>query len=84
MYAYIAFMKRTQIYLDEAVHKRLKLESRLRGTSISDVIRDSLEKRRVEGARPLIEKMSSVFGLVKNGPDPEEMIRQLRRDRSFL
>jgi len=81
MAVYIYIMKRTQIFLEEKVHKRLKIESRLRGTTVSEVIRDSLEARRGRDAEPLVQALGRLFGIVKGG-SPEAEIRRLRVDRA--
>ncbi len=42
-------MKRTQIYLDEELIEVLKIESRIRGVRMSELIRETLRKEYLRG-----------------------------------
>jgi len=41
-------MKRIQIYIDEETYWNLKREIRLKGISISEIIRESVRKKEIE------------------------------------
>ncbi len=76
-------MKRTQIYIDEDIYGSLKRESRLKGISMSEIIRDSLEKTLSGSVEKIIRATDSVSGLWKNRRfDVEEFIRAARKDRN--
>ena len=75
-------MKRTQIYIDEETYGNLKRESRLKGISISEIIRESVQKKLSSGVEKMIRATDSVSGLWKDrrfGVD--EFIRAGRKDR---
>jgi hypothetical protein len=77
-------MKRTQIYIDEKTFDYLKTESKLKGVTISDVIRESIRDRRLQSTKRIIAALESVAGVWKNrGIDTEKYIRRLRKDRSL-
>ena len=77
-------MKRTQIYIDEEIYGSLKRESKLKGISISEIIRDSLEKKLRSRVEKIIRATDNVSGLWKNRRfDVEEFIRAARSDRNI-
>ena len=77
-------MKRTQIYIDEEIYGSLKRESNLKGISISEIIRDSLQKKLSGRVERIIRATDSVSGLWKNRRfDVEEFIRGTRKDRNI-
>lgn len=47
-------MKRTQIYIDEKTFDYLKMESRHKGVTISDVIRESIRDRRLQSTKRIM------------------------------
>jgi hypothetical protein len=58
-------MKRTQLYLDEDMARRLAAESRRRGTTVSELVRDALLKGYGRGAgddrRAIIDRLAGVW-----------------------
>ena len=75
-------MKRTQIYIDDTTYGNLKKESRLKGLSISEIIRESVQKKLGNKVEKMIRATDSVSGLWKDrrfGVD--EFIRAGRKDR---
>jgi predicted CopG family antitoxin len=59
-------MKRTQIYIDEKTYGNLKKESRLKGLSISEIIRESVQKKLGSGVERMLRATDSVSGLWKD------------------
>ena len=75
-------MKRTQIYIDDKTYGNLKKESRLKGLSISEIIRESVQKKLSGSVERMLRATDSVSGLWKDrrfGVD--EFIRAARKDR---
>jgi hypothetical protein len=83
-------MHRTQIYLPEDLHDRLKARSRLDGTSISEIIRRALEKdiQRAPGAeaRAYFERLKPLdsFAPETMSQSPEDYVRGLRAKSRLL
>jgi len=72
-------MKRTQIYIDEETYGSLKRESKLKGISISEIIRDSVQKKFSSRVEKMIRATDSVSGLWKDRRfDVDEFIREVR------
>lgn len=77
-------MVRTQLYLDEEMHARLRELAHKQGRSVSDLVRDALS--RVYAPSGLDERLSTlhaVEGLWRDRDDigtTHEYVRQLRRD----
>jgi hypothetical protein len=77
-------MKRTQIYIDEDTFEYLKRESKVKGITISEVIRESIKDRKLKGTEKILNALDAVAGLWKNRKlDPEQYIRRLRKDRGL-
>jgi hypothetical protein len=75
-------MKRAQIYIDEKTYGNLKKESRLKGVSISEIIRESVQTKLGSRAEKMIRATDSVCGLWKDRRfDVHEFIRAVRKDR---
>ena len=75
-------MKRTQIYIDEKTYGNLKKESRLKGLSISEIIRESVQKKLGSRVERMIRATDSVSGLWKDRRfDVDGFIRTARKDR---
>jgi predicted CopG family antitoxin len=88
MYIYISIqedlMKRTQIYIDEETYGNLKRESRLRGVSVSELIRESLQQKMSGRVERIIRATEGVSGIWKDRRfDVEEFVRSARRDRKI-
>ena len=77
-------MKRTQIYIDEETFEYLKAESSLRGTTISEIIRESIRDKRHQRTEKILSALDEVAGVWKNRKfDIEQYIKDLRRDRTI-
>jgi hypothetical protein len=82
---YIHRVIRTQLYLDERLHARLKDISKKQGKTISELVREALV--RLYGSAALSEELrtlDAVAGLWKDRADigdTREYIRRLRDDR---
>jgi hypothetical protein len=75
-------MKRTQIYIDEETYGSLKKESKLKGISISEIIRDSVHKKFSGRVERMIRATDSVSGLWSNRRfDVDSFVREVRKDR---
>lgn len=75
-------MKRTQIYIDEETYGSLKRESSLKGVSISELIRESVQKKLGGRAERIIRATDRVIGLWKDRQfDVDEFVRSARKDR---
>ncbi len=77
-------MKRTQIYIDEETYGNLKRESRLKGISVSEIIRESVQKKLSSRVERMIRATDSVSGLWKDRRfDVDKFIRAARKDRKI-
>ncbi len=75
-------MKRTQIYIDDKTYGNLKKESRLKGLSISEIIRESVQKKLGSRVERMIRATDSVSGIWKGRRfDVDGFIRAARKDR---
>jgi predicted CopG family antitoxin len=75
-------MERTQIYIDEETYGNLKRESRLKGISVSEIIRESVQKQLSSRAEKMIRAAEGVSALWKNRRfDVDEISRAARKDR---
>ncbi len=75
-------MKRTQIYIDDKTYGNLKKESRLKGLSISEIIRESVQKKLSSRVEKMLRATDSVSGLWRDRQfDVDGFIRAARRDR---
>ena len=85
---YIHLMVRTQLYLDEALHARLRDLARKRGRTVSQLVRDALI--RAYGSTTIEEQVAAIKGIEglwrkrDDIGDPGEYVRQLRRDTHRL
>jgi hypothetical protein len=77
-------MVRTQLFLDEAMHARLRTLARKQGRTVSELVREALA--RAFGPRPMDEQMrnwKAVEGLWQDRKDigsTREYVRNLRKD----
>ena len=77
-------MKRTQIYIDNAVFSALQKESELEKRTISDIIRESLKNSMEQKINRMLHSAEGAFGIQKNTrKKPGEIIRELRKDRNI-
>lgn len=75
-------MKRTQIYMDEETYGNLRRESKLKGVSISEIIRESVQKKLSGKVERMLRATDSVSGLWKDRSfDVDTFIRAARKDR---
>ena len=81
---YIHRVTRTQLYLDDAVHRRLSRLAEQQGRTLSELVRDALA--RVYGtvdAEEQLKTLRAIEGLWRDRddlPDTGEYVRRLRRD----
>lgn len=81
---YIHRMVRTQLYLDEALHQRLRVVAGQQGRTISDLVREAVA--RAYGPTQRDERLRTLEGITglwrdrRDLGDSSEYVRQLRRD----
>ena len=85
---YIHHMVRTQLYLDEAIHRRLSGLARKQGRTMSELVRDALVRTYgAPGADQRRASLRAIEGLWLNRKDiadTDEYVRHLRRDTRRL
>lgn len=85
---YIHRMVRTQLYLDETIHRRLQDLARKQGRTISELVRDALV--RTYGGRAPDERLAALRAIEglwrdrKDVGDSSAFVRRLRRDTRRL
>ncbi|PWU24146.1 MAG: CopG family transcriptional regulator [Candidatus Rokuibacteriota bacterium] len=85
---YIHLMVRTQLYLDEAVHRRLTNLARKQGRTLSELVREALS--RTYGATTTDHRKATLHAIEglwrdrKDIGDSSAFVRQLRRDTHRL
>jgi hypothetical protein len=75
-------MKRTQLYIDDDLWKVLEIRSQESGSSISELVRQSVRQRYFSRSAARGQAMRAIVGIRKDRPetnDPEAYIRKLRR-----
>lgn len=81
---YIHRMIRTQLYLDEGVHARLRSLARKQGRTVSDLVRDVLMRALGGGAADeRLASLRAIEGLWRDRRDVgrrDAYVRRLRRD----
>jgi hypothetical protein len=81
---YIHRMVRTQLYLDDVIHQRLRTLAAKQGRTVSDLVREAVA--RAYGPGPRDERLSTlrgITGLWQNRADigaAGAYVRRLRRD----
>lgn len=84
MVMYIHHMVRTQLYLDEQLHRRLRAAADKQGRTVSDLVREALD--RAYGESQADERMTTLDGIASLWRDRDELpatpvyVRRLRRD----
>jgi hypothetical protein len=81
---YIHRVVRTQLYLDEELHRRLRAAAQKQGRTVSDLVRQAVE--RAYGAGQVDERLTTLDGIASlwrgraylEGTDA--YVRRLRRD----
>ena len=81
---YIHRVTRTQLYLDDDIHRRLTRLAKLRGRTLSDLVREAL-RRIYGGAQPKeqLQTLRDIEGLWRGRSDlegTEAYVRRLRSD----
>lgn len=77
-------MKRTQIYIDEKTYGSLKKESSLRGVTISEIIRDSIQRQTSARVGKMLRAIDSASGVWRDRRfDVEGFVRAARKDRKI-
>lgn len=84
MTMYIHHMVRTQLYLDDEVHARLRQLAEQQGRTISDLVREAVA--RAYGTGVIDERITSLEGISALWHDRDDLggtsayVRRLRRD----
>ena len=77
-------MVRTQLYLDESIHARLRSLAHKQGKTLSELVREALERTYGRGGREeRLATLRAVAGIWKDRKDIGETrayVRRLRRD----
>lgn len=76
-------MRRTQLYLEDQTWAVLEVLARQAQCSVSDLVREAIRERYVQGATPRKRAMQAVVGLWSQRtdlPSTEAYVRRLRRD----
>ncbi|GAB4411154.1 MAG: hypothetical protein OHK0032_07030 [Thermodesulfovibrionales bacterium] len=77
-------MKRTQIYIDEKTYSYLEKDSKAKGVSISEIIRQSIHDKINRKIQRILKSTEEVFGMWKGREfDVDAYIRARRRDRNL-
>jgi Ribbon-helix-helix protein, copG family len=81
-------MVRTQLYLDEAIHRRLSGLARKQGRTISELVRDALVRTYgspgADERRASLQAIEGLWRHRKDIPDTDEYVRRLRRSTRLL
>jgi negative regulator of replication initiation len=79
-------MNRTQIYLHDSLHRRLKLQARQIGISMSELIRRTLERDVPStGVNPAQDFFSQLRPLTSfESQSPEDFVRSVRSNSRLL
>jgi predicted transcriptional regulator len=83
MAVYIHCMIRTQLYLDEDIHHRLKGLAAKQGRTVSDLVREAVERAYgsiVDDRRATLEGIASLWSDRDDLEHTDAYVRQLRRD----
>jgi ribbon-helix-helix CopG family protein len=79
-------MKRTQLYLDEEMARTLAAESRRRGTTVSELVREAVATAYGRGTRTdrraVIHRLAGVWADRDDLADPDAFVRGLREERA--
>ena len=84
---YIHHMIRTQLYLDETIHRRLRELARKQGRTISDLVREALMRAYGAGEDERQATLRAIEGLWRDRTDigdTGEYVRRVRRDTHRL
>ena len=81
---YIHRMVRMQLYLDASMHGRLRRLARQQGRTVSDLVRDALERAYGRaGTDRQVKTLEAIVGLWRDRDDlgtTDAYVRRLRRD----
>jgi hypothetical protein len=74
-------VRRTQLYLEEAVWKALHVRSEQCGVSISELVRVAVRERYLDPASTRKEAMGALVGIWKDRTEMEDSVKHVRRLR---
>ncbi len=81
---YIHYMVRTQLYLDQDLHQRLKSLTRKQGRTVSDLVREAVARAYAPvGVDERLETLRAVEGIWRDHEevgDSHEYVRRMRSD----
>lgn len=76
-------MKRTQLYLDEWMARRLAALSRQKGTTVSELVRESVREKYMTAKAPdkslIAKQLTGIWAGRKDLAQSERLIRGLRK-----
>jgi predicted transcriptional regulator len=84
---YIHCVTRTQLYLDDAIHRRVRELARQQGRTISELVRDALLRVYGAGSDEREATLRAIEGLWRDRTDIGDTrgyVRRLRRDTHRL
>jgi hypothetical protein len=85
---YIHRVVRTQLYLDEAIHRRLQTLARRQGRTVSDLVRDALlqayGRPHADEREATLRAIEGLWRDRKDLGDTAAYVRRLRRDTHRL
>ncbi|MBI3014385.1 MAG: ribbon-helix-helix protein, CopG family [Candidatus Tectomicrobia bacterium] len=77
-------MKRTQLYLDEEMARTLAALSRKKGTTVSELVRESVREKYLSGKDvdkvALARQLAGIWKERKDLGDIDQAVRRLRKD----
>jgi len=83
MAVYVHRMVRTQLFLTEAIHARLRSLARIQGRTVSDLVREAIERAFGHGSADERERtLRAIEGIWRGRRDigdTDEYVRRLRR-----
>ena len=77
---YVCTMKRTTVMLSDETAARLHLESRRRGTSLAQVVREAVEVHLADPQEEPEMRRLSFFGISEGGIDDSEHVQERVRE----
>jgi len=77
-------MRRTQIYLDEALYDYLREEGKAKKKTISDIIREKIRSTMPNNTENIIKNASNAYGVWRDKEmDVDKYVRAARKDRKL-
>ena len=84
-YTSLMGMKRTQLYLDEEMARTLAALSRQKGTTVSELVRESVQEKYMSKKEvdkvSLARQLSGIWRSTKDLAEIDETVRRLRKGK---